>query len=660
MGAITIYAIKSAICLALLYLPYTLLMRRDTFHAFNRVLLLSIVVLSLVLPLFKPLSFLPQGEMIPNPIESLEKNLQHSLTYRVESEEELTLTNNTPSPNLTQGGETIRMETTIVTSPSGEVERGAGEPIWPTILVLIYIIGVVVCIAWKAFQLVRLYRYIPSNCLWKDTIDGIQVYAHFDDVCPFSWMNTVVITDEDFKNNLSVMQHERAHIRLHHSWDNLFVSFVEVLQWFNPCIWMLDYSLREVHEYEADASVLSHGVTLQNYQSLLIRKAMGTSSYAFANGFNHSLLKKRIKMMMKKKSNRWSSTKALYLLPVAAIALAAFATPEFTEKANAVSESGPFISSLKEDVQLSPFNGEGAEEPSSIEEQPIEAPVNVAPEIEEIPDIKPGDTITGTVVDENGVPIQMVSIEEFDENWKYFGATVTDINGRFSYKIRDLAHFLRITTSRFESLKLKATCPTLNVVLKPEPGRTTPPVIATGVVTDEEGKPLIFATIIARDENDGLVGLVQPDKNGHFSLRAINPAPVHTMIVNCVNHITQTINWTNEPMKIVLKKDPAYEEQLKNNDTNSTPKLDPRAVEKDMSEFLKLSSYDFTKMTYDDQCIIQRALTRMASSKISKTVDGKMVIDKNAKASDINIDEELFKFIKDASEEGYSVPETSE
>ena len=73
MGAFTIYAIKSALCLALLYLPYTLLMRRDTFHAFNRVLLLCIVVLSLVLPLFKPLSFLPQGEMISHPIESLEE-----------------------------------------------------------------------------------------------------------------------------------------------------------------------------------------------------------------------------------------------------------------------------------------------------------------------------------------------------------------------------------------------------------------------------------------------------------------------------------------------------------------------------------------------------------------------------------------------------------
>ena len=300
MGAFTIYAIKSAICLALLYLPYTLLMRRDTFHAFNRVLLLSIVVLSLVMPLFKPLSFLPQGEMISQPIKSLEEAINPLSieeetdggfsSIEVETEEVFSSLESLPVKG-NQGG-----------NLQESIEEDSGQIPWPTILVLIYIIGVVVCIAWKAFQLVRLYRYIPSNCLWKDTIDGIQVYAHFDDVCPFSWMNTVVITDEDFKNNPSVMQHERAHIRLHHSWDNLFVSFVEVLQWFNPCIWMLDYSLREVHEYEADASVLSHGVTLQNYQSLLIRKAMGTSSYAFANGFNHSLLKKRIKMMMKKKS----------------------------------------------------------------------------------------------------------------------------------------------------------------------------------------------------------------------------------------------------------------------------------------------------------------------------------------------------------------------
>ena len=324
MGTFTVYAIKSAICLALLYLPHTLLMRRDTFHAFNRTLLLSIVVISLVLPLMN----IP---VISNtlPIEevSITNELDEAFGF---VEEDVPL-----------------MKDNYAITPTATIET-IEKPViaWAFILTLIYIIGVVVCLGWKNLQLIRLHRYIPSNCLWKDTIDGIQVYGHFDEVCPFSWMNSIVITDEDFKTNPSVMQHERAHIRLHHSWDNLFVSFVEVLQWFNPCIWMLDSSLREVHEYEADAEVLTQGVTLQNYQSLLIRKAIGTSSYDFANGFNHSLLKKRIKMMMKKKTNRWSYTKALYLLPVTAVALAAFATPEFAEKADAVIESEPSTTDL--------------------------------------------------------------------------------------------------------------------------------------------------------------------------------------------------------------------------------------------------------------------------------------------------------------------------
>ena len=96
---------------------------------------------------------------------------------------------------------------------------------------------------------------------------------------------------------------------------------------------------------------------------------MGTSSYAFANGFNHSLLKKRIKMMMKKKSNRWSSTKALYLLPVAAIALAAFATPEFAEKADVVSETSLLSPLRGEDLVPSPWGR--VRERSSSATQPL-------------------------------------------------------------------------------------------------------------------------------------------------------------------------------------------------------------------------------------------------------------------------------------------------
>lgn len=585
MGAFTIYAIKSAICLALLYLPYTLLMRRDTFHAFNRVLLLGIVVLSLVLPLVNPLSFLPQGEMIPNPIESLEEEIgQQPLpfipTYSEEIEEEQTLPLQ-PLPVRAGSGHSTDASSNNTRNHSTPLHRREGMGVgllWPSILVLIYLIGVVGLLGWKTLQLIRLYRYIPSNCLWKDTIDGIKVYGHFDEVCPFSWMNSIVITDEDYRTNPSVMQHERAHIHLHHSWDNLFVSAVEVLQWFNPCIWMLDYSLREVHEYEADAEVLSQGVTLQNYQSLLIRKAIDTSSYAFANGFNHSLLKKRIKMMMKRKSNRWSCTKALYLLPVTAVALAAFATPEFAEKADAVSESEPSISSLKEDIQLSLFNGEGADEPSSIEDQPIEDSADVMPEVENTTSIKPGDMITGIVVDENDVPIQGAYIVELGDDgrviWVY-GEPVTeaDINGHFSYRIHDPAHILRIglvsqgfRATNFEPYEIKATNPMPKIVLRPEAGRTSPPVVATGTVTDTKGKPLIDARIYARDENDGIIGITHPDNNGHFALRAPHSIPVRSMQIVCERYNTQVLQLTNEPMKIVM-------ETLEEADINRQPAI---------------------------------------------------------------------------------------
>ena len=88
--------------------------------------------------------------------------------------------------------------------------------------------------------------------------------------------------------------------------------------------------------------------------------------------------------------------------------------------------------------------------------------------------------------------------------------------------------------------------------------------------------------------------------------------------------------------------------------TLPTPTLDPRAVEKDMSEFLKLSSYDPFKWTQDDHFIMQRALNRMTLKH-----EGTKVTVQDTKASDLNMAEELFNLIKDGFEDGYSVPEAS-
>ena len=53
MGTFFVYILKSSVCLALFYLFYRLLLSKETFHRFNRVALLGILVLSLVILLLE-------------------------------------------------------------------------------------------------------------------------------------------------------------------------------------------------------------------------------------------------------------------------------------------------------------------------------------------------------------------------------------------------------------------------------------------------------------------------------------------------------------------------------------------------------------------------------------------------------------------------------
>lgn len=376
MSAIFIYAIKSAICLALLYLPYTLLMRRDTFYSFNRIVLMGIVLLALVLPALD--------------LPVFDNGILSGISGKGRAIIEIGM----PQAVIEGTGQHVAQPNPVDVSQEWSV-------LLVQMLLLIYIIGVGVCFVWKLISLIRLMRFIPAGSIWKEQKDGVTIYCHLGEASPCSWMNKIVISEDDYNNNPSVMIHEKAHCHKGHSWDTLLVSLVEVFMWFNPCIWMLDHSLQEVHEYEADDEVLRQGVTAKNYQMLLIEKAISTSSYTFANGFNHSLLKKRITMMMKKKSNKWlSGTKALYLLPVALVAVAAFATPKVSKNLEAVIDGKVNVNVLN-DQNISSKNVENQAEVDEItptltsqeaivlDEEPKRAVIAIdemAPEVEQDPD----------------------------------------------------------------------------------------------------------------------------------------------------------------------------------------------------------------------------------------------------------------------------------
>ena len=287
------YIMECAFCLALLYLPFWGLLRKETFFQYNRFVLLTITVLSFILPWIS--------------IPEITSQLAPSETISIQLEE-------------------------INVMISGKV---LSENIsWKTILAIIYLLGAVTCLLYKMIDLVRLIRFIPRGCLWVHTENGIHIHCHAHDVVPFSWMNHIVISEKDYEENgHNILLHEQAHIACGHSWDVLWLSFVEVLQWFNPFVWMLSKEIQDIHEYEADLTVLRKGINARDYQLLIIQKVVGSGSYTFANNFNHSSLKKRITMMIKEKSNPWARAKYLYLLPVAAICMIACTqSPKSTDK----------------------------------------------------------------------------------------------------------------------------------------------------------------------------------------------------------------------------------------------------------------------------------------------------------------------------------------
>ncbi len=297
-----LYSIKSAMVLTMLYLPYMLLLRRESFFRFNRIVLLGILLLSLVLPLCN----IPWMSLDHKPVVQAAQLQMLELGIPVHVLPEVQVVANNMAVN-----ENPRFSVFMLVS-------------------IIYIMGMIVLLAMRLWQITRLQYGLKQGALWQDDKQGVCIYCHSGDVAPFSWMRNIVINEKDYDEaGREIILHEMGHIHNRHSWDVVLLTLVQMLQWWNPLVYVLGISLREVHEYEADDHVLRQGVSAQGYQLLLIRKAVGSGSYAFANSFNHSLTKKRITMMKKSKSNPWMKSKALYLIPVAALALSAFATPKF-------------------------------------------------------------------------------------------------------------------------------------------------------------------------------------------------------------------------------------------------------------------------------------------------------------------------------------------
>lgn len=294
MYTLMLYSLKVGACLAVFYLFFKLLLSRETFHRLNRIVVLAAMVLSFVLPLcvitvYRELPAMPE------------------------------------LPVTEDAGY----------APSAEPES---QPFpWDKAATAAFLAGAAAALLWTLGSVCGVLHMIRRG--HRERLrDGSVLVRTDQPVVPFSWYRYIVMSEKDLaENGEAIVLHEKAHLRLRHSFDLLVTDLAGCLQWFNPAMWLLRRELRAIHEYEADEAVLDSGVDARQYQLLLIRKAAGGRWYSVANSFNHSKLKKRITMMLKEKSSPWARLKYLYVLPVAAIAVTAFARPEVSDKVEEIS-----------------------------------------------------------------------------------------------------------------------------------------------------------------------------------------------------------------------------------------------------------------------------------------------------------------------------------
>ncbi|MBP5340556.1 MAG: M56 family metallopeptidase [Prevotella sp.] len=282
------YDLKMAALIAVFFLFYQLLLSRETTHILNRVVLLSGIVLSVVLPLC---------------VVTIHTQQTLPQLFPVSGEDIYPIS---------------EMVADDVTAPLSHGD-GAAEGF---LLFAVLLVGIVVRLLFVSQSYRKLKRVMRKGEM-HTLRTGTRVCVIDAPVAPFSWMRTIVLSRADWQlQPASILAHEEAHVRHRHSYDVVVVEVLTALQWFNPVVWFLRQELRILHEYEADASVLSRGFDESQYIHLLMQKATGIQACALANGIRTHKTKKRILMMLKPKSNRSVWLKALYIVPVVFVSLA--------------------------------------------------------------------------------------------------------------------------------------------------------------------------------------------------------------------------------------------------------------------------------------------------------------------------------------------------
>ena len=243
------YLLLVNIYLTLFFAFYTLLLRRETFFQLNRIYLIGTAILSFFIPLI-------QSQWVKNLF--ITQQVQYTI----------------------YGGNAVSI-TDVAPINGNPVTLGQ-------LLIVLYTGGVIFLAVKLMLQLILVRRLI------RDPSPKVS----------YSFFNKVKVS-EGIDGRDVIHNHEMVHARQFHSADVLIIEAVMIINWFNPIVYLYRYAIKHVHEFIADRYTLKKGTSKADYAMLLLSQTFDTPAHNLVNPFfNHNLLKQRIMMLQKNKSQR--------------------------------------------------------------------------------------------------------------------------------------------------------------------------------------------------------------------------------------------------------------------------------------------------------------------------------------------------------------------
>ena len=273
------YIIQMLLFQTLFLAVYDLFLQKETFFKWNRIYLLATPILSFIIPLLKLESFrktVPQEYMVYLP--------------EVVINPQVYIENSTPFEA------SLGISTYILYFGMG----------FFTILFLVRLT--------KILKLIFINKSIKKNNYTLIILD--------DNQSAFSFFNYIFINNNLLENqDLQIIQHELIHCKHKHTLDLLYFELLKIVLWFNPLVYVYQKRITLLHEYISDAEVVKE-TDKKTYFNKLLAETFNVQNISFINQFfKHSLIKKRIIMITKEKSQKMKQLKYLLIAPLLLVML---------------------------------------------------------------------------------------------------------------------------------------------------------------------------------------------------------------------------------------------------------------------------------------------------------------------------------------------------